>query len=568
MHSLDNARDAQRETMLSRIHRSAETQFGRDHDFVAIRDLEDFRRAVPISSYESFAPYIDKEIRGETNALLPRSEKILALACTTGSAGTPKVLPITRTWLREYRKAWELWGVKAVMDHMKIVTTRWLQLSGPAHVSWAENGMPVGMVSAVTVRLQNPMLKLFRAFYITPFDTGDIANSVDRNYTILRLTMGYKVGFILTITPANLIHLAEVSNERRQDLIRDLHDGTLSRDIVLDPKFRARIDRRLRVRQPKRARELEQIIERTGTLYPKDYWPLEVIGCWIGGTVGYQSSRLAEYYGTVPPRDLGYISTEGRHTIPLGDRSVDGVLYPYGAYYEFAAAGDGSGPYRRTLEAHQLDVGCDYSPIISTSNGLYRYDLGDVVRCKGFIGQSPILEFLHKTAQYSDMEGEKISGYQIALAVESAFRQLELAPELVSALPTRGDREPSYYAILTDSDALRDDSIARQFLAALDQSLATMNVMYRGKRADASIGAPRLLRLARGSWSRHIETAGRQRGTGDTQHKHPVLLPQGTWPEGIILVDALAIDSDIPSRPHDMAGVRTRATSPPRQHPV
>ena len=431
--------------------------------------------------------------------------------------------------------------------------------------------MPVGMVSAVTVRYQNPVLKFFRAFYITPFDTGDIANSVDRNYTILRLTMEHKVGFILTITPANLIRLAEVSNERRQDLIRDLHDGTLSRDIVLDPKFRARIDRRLRVRQPKRARELEQIIERTGTLYPKDYWPLEVIGCWLGGTVGYQSSRLSEYYGDVPARDLGYISTEGRHTIPLGDRSIDGVLYPHGAYYEFAASGDDSGPDRRTIEAHQLEVGCDYSPIISTSNGLYRYDLGDVVRCKGFIGQSPILEFLHKTALYSDMEGEKISGHQIALAVESAFGQLELTPDLVSALPTRGDRGPSYYGILTDSDALRDDSLARRFLAALDQSLATMNVMYRGKRADASIGAPRLLRLSRGSWSRHTETVGRQRGTGDTQHKHPVLLPEGAWPEGIILLDVVAIDepySDIPSRPHDTAGVQLRAAWLPRQNPV
>ena len=211
------------------------------------------------------------------------------------------------------------------------------------------------------------------------------------------------------------------------------------------------------MRQPKRARELEKIIERTGTLYPKDYWPLEVISCWLGGTVGYQSSRLAEYYGNVPARDLGYVSTEGRHTIPLGDQSSDGVLYPHGAYYEFAAAGDDSGPDRRTLEAHELEVGCDYSPIISTSNGLYRYDLGDVVRCKGFLGQSPILEFLHKTAQYSDMEGEKISGHQIAQAVESTFRRLELPPELVSALPTRGDRGPSYYGILTDSDALRDD---------------------------------------------------------------------------------------------------------------
>ena len=560
--SLDTARDVQRETMLLRIRRSADTRFGRDHDFAAIRNLEDFRRAVPISSYESASPYIAQVIGGEMDALLPRSEKLLALACTTGSAGTPKVLPVTRTWLREYRKAWELWGVKALIDHMDIVGTRWLQLSGPAHVSVAENGMPVGMVSAVTARFQNPIFKLF---YATPVDTGDIANAFDRNYTILRLSIGSRVGFIMTITPGNLIHLAEIGNEHRQSLIRDLHDGTLRRDIALDPEFRARIDRRIRARQPERARELEKIIEDTGTLYPKDYWPLKLVSCWLGGTVGYQSKRLAEYYGSVAVRDLGYISTEGRHTIPLGDLSSDGVLYPHGAYYEFAAAGDDSGPLRPTLEAHELELGCDYSPIISTSNGLYRYDLGDVVRCKGFLGEAPILEFLHKSAQYSDMEGEKVSGHQIAQAVESAYRHLDLPHELVSALPTREAQGANYYGILTDSEALRDDSLAVRFLAALDQALGAMNVMYRAKRGDSSIGAPRLLRLSRGSWSRHIEIAGRQRGTGDTQHKHPVLLPQGTWLEGIDLVDVVGLDgpySDTPPSPHDPAVSQTRAAAP------
>ncbi len=557
--------------MLQRIRHSTDTQFGRDHDFAAIRNLEDFRRAVPISSYERISPYITKAIRGETDALLPPSEKILALACTTGSAGMPKVVLVTRTWLREYRKAWELWGVKAVIDHMKIVRTRWLQLTGPANVSRAENGMPIGMVSAVTLRLRNPLLKLFGTFHITPAETGDIANAFDRNYTILRLSMGSKVGFILTITPANLIRLAEIGNENRQELIRDLHDGTLRRDIALDSEFRARINRRIRVRQPKRARELEKIVERTGTLYPKDYWPLEIISCWLGGTVGYQSSRLAEYYGSVSARDLGFVSTEGRHTITLGDQSTDGVLFPHGAYYEFARAGDDSGPDRRTLEAHELEIGCDYSPIISTSNGLFRYDLTDVVRCKGFLGQSPILEFLHKTAQYSDMEGEKISGHQIAQAAESTFRHLDLPPELVSALPTREDQRPSYYGILSDSEALRDDSMARRFLAAFDQALAAMNIMYRAKRGDASIGAPRLLRLSRGSWSRHTEIAGRQRGTGDTQYKHPVLLAQGTWPEGIDLLDIVAIDEPYSvtlARLHDPAGIQARAAELPRQHPL
>jgi len=527
--------------MLARIRRSADTQFGREHGFSALRSLEDYRRALPISSYESFSPYIARVVQGDTQALLPASEKLLALACTTGSGGDPKVLLVTRTWLTEYRKSWEIWGAKTVVDHLDIIGTKWLQLSGPGQVSMAENGMPVGMVSAVTARLQNPIFKLF---YATPSDTGDIQDAFDRNYTILRLALGRPVGFIMTITPANLMHLAETGNESREQLIRDLFDGTLRRDIVLDPGFRSRIDRRIRVPQPERARELEEIVERTGTLYPKDYWPLKVINCWLGGTVGYQSTRLAEYYGSAATRDLGYISTEGRHTIPLNDRSPDGVLYPYGAYYEFAVAGSDRDRHRSTLEAHELEIGRDYCPIISTSNGLYRYDLGDVVRCKGFLGQAPILEFLHKTAQYSDMEGEKLSGHQVARAVESAYGHVRLPHELVSALPVRGNGGPSYYGILTDSETLGDDAAARRFVAAIDQSLASMNLMYASKRSDGSIAPPRLMRLAPGSWARHVEIAGRQRGTGDTQHKHPLIIQEGIWPEGIELLDVVRMDDE------------------------
>ena len=41
---------------------------------------------------------------------------------------------------------------------------------------------------------------------------------------------------------------------------------------------------------------------------------------------------------------------------------------------------------------------------MTTSSGLYRYDIGDLVRCKSYIGQAPVLEFLRKEGQCADME--------------------------------------------------------------------------------------------------------------------------------------------------------------------
>lgn len=538
MRSLQTAQTIQHANLLTRLQRSRDTAFGRDHGFARLQTVADYRRSVPIMSYEAFAPYIAKVMQGDTAALLPASDPILALACSSGSTGAPKVLPLTRSWIKDYRRGWELWGAKSITDHIDVIGGAWLQLSGPSRVLTSEGGMPIGMLSAATARFQSPILK---SFYVTPLETGDIVNARDRNYTILRLAITSSVGFITTITPANLIRLAETGDDHREQLLRDVHDGTLWRDIALDPAFRRRIDKSIGRKHPARARELEAIIARTGTLYPKDYWPLKLLGCWLGGTVGYQASSLGRYYGGVAIRDLGLVSTEGRHTIPLADHTSDGVLDPHGAFYEFAVAGE-SGPHRETLEAHELIVGDTYSPILTTSNGLYRYDLGDVVRCKGHIGEAPILEFLHKSEQYSDMEGEKVSGYQMVQAVGEACRQLDMPLGQFTALPTRGQPGSAYYGILIEAtDRVMTDARASQLLAAIDQRLAAMNLMYRQKRGDRSIAPPRLMLLARGSWARHVEIAGRQRGTGDTQFKQPALLRTGTWPEGAVLTQEFTI---------------------------
>ena len=58
--------------LLRRIAQHADTQFGRDHDFGAIRTAADFRRRVPITTYDYLEPYIDRVRNGDLNALFGR----------------------------------------------------------------------------------------------------------------------------------------------------------------------------------------------------------------------------------------------------------------------------------------------------------------------------------------------------------------------------------------------------------------------------------------------------------------------------------------------------------------
>ena len=181
-------------------------------------------------------------------------------------------------------------------------------------------------------------------------------------------------------------------------------------------------------------------------------------------------------------------------------------------------------PRPTVLECHELEPGRDYYVILTTSSGLYRYDLGDVVRCQSYIGQAPVLEFLHKGSHCSDMEGEKISEHQLVQAVSTASRELGLQLDYFTAVPVRPDEDAPYYAVLVEHPAIAVDASSR-FLEIIDLELVRQNVMYAGKRQDRYVGAPRLVRLAAGTWKEYARRQAEKRGTGDSQYKHPALVP-------------------------------------------
>ncbi len=543
--SLANGHRLQRRSLFANLHRNATSDFGKKHDFAGIKTIDDFRRRVPICEYDYLAPYIAEVSQGRQEALFSPTEEILAFSCTTGTTGQPKLNPVTRTWLNQYRSSLETWGVKSIVEHPEMIGRRVLQLLGPGNLDTTPSGLSVGMVSAIAAKFQN---RVYQSFYAVPPETADIADSFSKYYLTMRLAMATTVGFVIAITPSNLIRLAEVGDQYREQLIRDIHDGTLWDKVHIPVELQRRVSKSIRTKNPQRARFLEQVIERTGTLYPKDYWPLSLISCWLGGTVGYQARELPRFYGDTPTRDLGLISTEGRHTIPLHDGLAEGVLAVDGAYYEFIPFPEdssGASTRVRTLECDELEPGAEYSLVLTTSSGLYRYSIGDIVRCVGYVGQAPILQFLHKVGQYADMEGEKISGFQMAAAVETAARELQLPLNCFTAVPVRPDGQLPYYGILLERQLIEETSTGRRLIEIIDRELIHQNIMYAGKRHDGYIDSPRIIRLAPGTWTAYAASEARKNNGGDSQYKHAVLVPDTSWLSRFQPLDTVRLDSAV-----------------------
>ena len=67
------------------IEANAETEFGRRHGFGGIRTIDEYRRRVPIASFESFQCSIDRVAAGETQVLT--RDRVTLFEPTSGSSG-------------------------------------------------------------------------------------------------------------------------------------------------------------------------------------------------------------------------------------------------------------------------------------------------------------------------------------------------------------------------------------------------------------------------------------------------------------------------------------------------
>jgi hypothetical protein len=471
---------------------------------------------VPILTYDDHQPYITRVLNGDKSALFSRGTRILMFAMTSGTTGQPKRLPITAELFREYRAGWRIWGAGVFGDHNDLVNKKTLQLSSDWQQYRVPSGAPCGQISGLAATTR-PFIA--RPIFMPPPAVSQIHDSSLKHYTALRLALANsRVGMIVTANPSTLVEFARRASAQSESLIRDIHDGTLSADVPAE--IRAALERHISRRSPLRAAQLSRIVERNGELLPRYAWPgLSVLAVWTGGSVRVYLPQLEELYGQAAIRDHGLSASEGRMTIPLADGTSAGLLDFYHHYFEFIPVEEHGSDRPNVLEAHQIEVGKDYYIVLTTSGGLYRYDIHDVVRCVGFKGQAPLVEFLHKGHSFSSLTGEKLSEHQAIRAVEMSFHQLHLPVDTFTLAPVM-DEKPRY-VLLLEPRAHRGRTI--ELAERVQSNLSRVNEEYREKFTSGRLLPVEVREVPPGTWSalRHERT--RERGNYE-EYKHRCLV--------------------------------------------
>ena len=444
-------------------------------------------------TYAYLASYINRCREGESSALFGPAEQIVMFALTSGTTAPAKYIPVTKRSLEAYRRGWEIWGVKAISDHPDSYLRKILQVTSPAQEYRSSGGISCGAISGMLARNQR---RIVRRFYATPYEVAEINDATARYYSIMRLAVTQDVAFITTANPSTMLALARVAREQAEQLIRDIHDGTLSAALNIDKAIRGQLQGHLRAR-PDRAAQLQELLSKHGQLLPRHYWNLSFLAHWTGGALKTYLPRLSEYYGAAPIRDIGLLASEGRMSIPRADNTPAGVLDLSSNFYEFVPQQEIENldqPQSRvtlggkftTLQSCQLEKGQNYYIFLTNFAGLTRYHMGDLVRVTGHNERTPVIEFLSKGAHGSNITGEKLTEEQVVDAVHVVSDELALHIENFIVMPV-WDEVPHYrlYFFSPQSQPRKDLVRMSQMI---DRRLATHNIEYESKRNSGRLG--------------------------------------------------------------------------------
>src|SRR6266404_1566341 len=528
---------AQREFLLKLVAQNTDSAFGREHGFASIRTVSDYRKQVQVHDFEGLRPYVNRIMAGEESALTHEAPFMLTM--TSGTTGEPKFIPVTRESQKLNSSLMALWLHSALQDHPGLMDYSSIGIVSQAIEGHTGSGVPYGSASGL---IYKNIPWLIRRTYAIPYEVSELHNYDERYFIAARFALARRVSFIATPNPSTMILLARTCTSQKERLVRAIHDGTLGIDSPTQQGICAELATKLRP-QPARAKALESIIKRTGELRPADCWTdLKLIGCWMGGSSGIQARKLQSFYGAVPLRDLGYLSSEGRVTVPLADNTPSGILAIQNGFYEFIPEESADAVDPQVLSSHELEQGRRYSILLSTANGLYRYKINDIVEVTGFFREAPLLAFIRKGGEMANITGEKMHANHLMQAIDEIKHRFDLAIGHFRASPDFDARRYDIFIELEQNVSVA--LLCDQVLPELDKILSRVNIEYAQKRQSQRLAAP-ILHLMQGTWvamclQRHIAT-----GKRDTQYKWQILVPERREEDTLAVVSTIEIMNDL-----------------------
>jgi hypothetical protein len=509
-------RAAQTARLLDIVGRHRDTVQGRALGLAGVRSLDDLRAKVPFSDWDSTAPLIERMVAGKDNVLVPGHP--IYYATTSGTTGRRKLIPVTSEFVAECRVANRVLYRSMLLAMPGLIRGKRLSMRSPL----TEKLSDVAEAGSITVALGGGVDddNLLDAVPTAVFGVRDFAL---RYRLALRFALQERITVASAINPSTLHLYATTLAEASELLARGLDNGSFGVDDSaldggLDDGVRQGLRARLRA-APDVARRLRESADRHGAPRMIDVFPeLQGLVTWKGGASSWWLERLRTSYGDLPILDYGYAASEGCFGAPLSTDGADSVLLPHGHLLELLPEGE-TDP-TKTVFLDAAEPGGRYEVIVTTSAGLVRYRMHDIVEITGRFERAPLAVFRHKAGTMCSITGEKLGEAHVATALAAigfAGPGIVLSPHYPEAGGAPGYRAVVEAGTVADVDA---------FAGALDRALQDANEEMQAKRVSHRLAPLVIETVPAGAFAAHRRRRVEQ-GAPDAHVKTPLLSVDG-----------------------------------------
>ena len=455
--------------LLSMVRQAQATEWGRKYDFASIHGYEDFRRSVPISTYEDLKGYIDRMRHGESDVLWPGKVKWYAKSSGTTNDKS-KFIPVSRQGLKD--------------THYK------------------------GSECVVVYYLHNnPESRLFDGRALI------LGGSHEQNYDVKESLVGDLSAILIeNISPiANLVRVPKKSTalladfEVKRDLIAREAMGKNVTNISGVPSWMLSV--------------LNRMQEVTGKQDISDVWPnLEV---FFHGGVAFTPYR-ERYKEIISSPNMHYMETYNASEGFFGvqnepDDTAMLLLTNLGVFYEFIPMDELGGDNPKAVPLWEVETGRNYAMVITTTSGLWRYQIGDTVK---FTNLRPYKFFISgRTKSFINAFGEEliVDNAEKGLAEACARTGAEVAEYTAAPVFMDANGKCRHQWIV---DFRKEPDEIGAFAEILDKALQRINSDYEAKRyKDITLQPLEIVKAPRGLFDLWLKSKGKLGG----QHKVPRL---------------------------------------------
>jgi len=446
------------------IKTAAKTAFGKDHNFDAIDNYEDFKKAVPVRDYEGLRSYIERIRNGERDVLWKGQP--LYFAKTSGTTSGAKYIPLTKESLGYQIQA----ARNALLHYMhntgnsSFVDGKMIFLQGSPELTDAPH-VPNGRLS------------------------GIVANFIPAYLQKNRL-------------PSYATNCIEDWEQKVEAIV----DETINEDMRLISGIPSWVQM-----------YFERLKERSGKNI-KDLFPN--FSLFVFGGVNYEPYRkkFEELMGgevdslELFPASEGFIAYQDQ-----AKKKGLLLLLNHGIFYEFIPADEFFDEKPTRISLKDVKLGVNYVLILNTNAGLWAYNIGDTVQ---FISLEPYRIIVSgRIKHFTSAFGEHVIASEVEQALEHAMHvhrevkvsEFTLAPQVE---PTEG---LPYHEWFVEFEQEPNDHA--DFTRLIDEKLQELNVYYKDL-IKGKVLRPLILRtLQKGAFHAYMKSQGKLGG----QNKVPRL---------------------------------------------